>query len=367
MRVALVTNMPAPYRVPGWNIIHRRLQEGFKIFFCTRIEPNRKWNIPPMQFQHVFLEGKTSAKKDGATFVHNNWSVFAALKAYRPDVVITGGFNPTMLYAFLYCRLHGAKHIPISDAWALSEPHLSWAHKMVRRLVYGRSAAFIACSEKGSAYYQTYGVRPESIFISHYTITNELFSNTRSFQDRKYDLLFSGQFTERKNPLFFIQVAALLAAKKKDLRVLLLGDGPLKDTMFTALTAAGIDFDYGGYARQEELPAHYASSRLFLFPTAYDAWGVVANEAAAAGTPVLLTPYAGCAEELIKDGENGYIIPLQEEAWAERCLALLHDEKKWTAFSSKASTFAQRFTHERAATALIDACTFATQDHKATS
>jgi len=369
MRVALVTNMPAPYRVPGYNIVHRRLQDDFKVLFCTRMEPNRHWNIPPMEFRHVFMEGKTYVKKDGTTFVHNNWQVFRELKAYRPDVVITGGFNPTMLYAFLYCQLHGVKHIPISDAWALSEQHLSTVHRILRKIVYGRSAAFIACSEKGKAYYGSYGLRPESVFISHYTISNELFRNSRSFHERKYDLLFSGQFTERKNPLFFIKVAALLARKKKDLQVLLLGDGPLKDTMFKALQDAGVSFDYGGYARQEELPAHYANCRLFLFPTQYDAWGVVANEASAAGTPVLTTPSAGCADELIVDGHNGYILPLEENAWAGKCLDLLHDEKKWTVFSSAAGALAQHFTHERAAAALIDAGRFATQahNHKATS
>jgi len=359
----LVTNMPAPYRVPGWNIVHRQLQAGFKIFFCTRMEPNRRWNVPPMEFQHAFMEGKTYVKADDNTFVHNNWQVLRELKAFRPDVVITGGFNPTMLYAFLYCRLHGAKHIPISDAWALSEQHLSRVHRMLRKIVYRRSAAFIACSEKGRKYYGSYDLRQESIFISHYTITPELFRNARSFHERKYDLLFSGQFTERKNPLFFIKVATLLARQKKDLQVLLLGDGPLKDSMLKALQDAGISFDYGGYARQEELPAHYANCRLFLFPTQYDAWGVVANEAAAAGTPVLITPFAGCADELIIDGDNGFVLPLEEGAWAEKCLDLLHDEKKWAAFSSAACTLAQRFTHERAAAALIDACRFATQPH----
>jgi len=367
MKVALVTNMPAPYRVPGFNIVHRRLPDSLKVFFCTRMEPNRKWNIPPMEFPHIFLEGKAHAKKDGNTYVHNNREIYRQLKAYRPDVVITGGFNPTMLYAFLYCRTHRVKHIPISDAWAMSEQHLTRIHRMMRKIVYGRSAAFIACSLKGRAYYESYGIPRESIFISHITITNELFRNNRSFHERKYDLLFSGQFTERKDPFFFIKVASLVARQKKDLRVLLLGDGPLKEPVFKALNDAGIAFDYGGYAGQDELPAHYSNCRLFLFPTEYDAWGVVANEAAAAGTPVLTTPYAGCAEELILDGQNGFVLAKDAEAWAEKCMSLLHDEKKWATFSSKAGTIAQKFTHESAAAALIEACSFVTKTPKTSS
>ena len=39
-----------------------------------------------------------------------------------------------------------------------------------------------------------------------------------------------------------------------------------------------------GFARQEDLPRWYGASRVFLFPTQWDPWGVVANEACAAAT-----------------------------------------------------------------------------------
>jgi glycosyltransferase involved in cell wall biosynthesis len=280
--------------------------------------------------------------------------------------VITGGYNPTMLYAFGYTLLHGKKHIPISDAWALSEQHLSAAHKTLRWLVFLFSKAFIACSEKGKSWYESYGLKGESIFVSPYTIDNERFANDKNFGARKYDLLFSGQFTERKNPGFFARVAIRLRQQKKDLRVLLLGDGLLRESVLAELRSHRVDFEYGGQAKQEELPGYYSDSKLFLFPTANDAWGVVANEAVAAGTPVIVSPYAGCANELIQNDRNGYILPLEEDQWVEKSMSLLTDEKKWASFSAKARESALHFTHEQSAASIIKACAFAGGEFKLT-
>lgn len=50
------------------------------------------------------------------------------------------------------------------------------------------------------------------------------------------------------------------------------------------------------------------SSRLLLFPTLKDPWGLVANEALASGVPVLISSVAGAAEELVIDGFNGFVL-----------------------------------------------------------
>src|SRR6185369_13591002 len=136
MRIVIVTNMPAPYRIPSWNRIAKEKDVELVVIFCTRKEPNRHWTIPEMLFEHIFLEENYRVKKDGTTFVHNNKDVWKHLKKINPDIVITGGFNPTMLYAFLYCLVRRKKHIPLSDAWKISEQHLSFPHRIARKIVY---------------------------------------------------------------------------------------------------------------------------------------------------------------------------------------------------------------------------------------
>src|SRR5947209_7444478 len=94
-----------------------------------------------------------------------------------------------------------------------------------------------------------------------------------------------------------------------------------------------VDTHFHGFAKQNELPALYRSARLFLFPTHADVWGVVANEACAAGLPVIVSPHAGVAGELVLDGENGFVCALDVKLWTERAASLLTNQETWTRFS----------------------------------
>lgn len=360
MKVALVTNIPAPYRVPTWNLVGEQLGMDFLVIFCSRTEPNRKWETVPMTFQHVFLRDNVRTKSDGTTFVHNNPDVWKQLRKFDPDVVITGGFNPTMLYAYLYTRIFRKKHIAVSDAWKMSEQHLSFAHKLIRKFVYRGTSAFLPCSLKGKEHYQEYGAKVESIFISHYSIDTTRFVGIKSFSERTYDLLFAGQLVARKNPQFFVNLAVKLRARVSNLRILLLGDGPLKNQILDQLTKHHIEFSFPGHASQADLPDYYSDSKIFIFPTEYDAWGVVAQEALASGTPVIVTNNAGCADELVIDGINGHVTPLNEsEKWVQVCSQLLNDPEHWQSFSEEGKSAARKISAARSAEAIIEACSFA--------
>jgi glycosyltransferase involved in cell wall biosynthesis len=73
---------------------------------------------------------------------------------------------------------------------------------------------------------------------------------------------------------------------------------------------------------QRELPEVFSKARIFLFPTKFDCWGLVANEACAAGLPVFISPHAGAAGELVKSGINGYVLELDVNVWGEGCFTL---------------------------------------------
>ena len=57
----------------------------------------------------------------------------------------------------------------------------------------------------------------------------------------------------------------------------------------------------------ERMAEVYAKASLFAFPTLADEWGVVVNEAMAAGLPVLGSIYSQAVEELVEDGVSGWV------------------------------------------------------------
>lgn len=63
---------------------------------------------------------------------------------------------------------------------------------------------------------------------------------------------------------------------------------------------------------KEELKKYYEASDLFVLPTRGDVWGLVINEAMAFGLAVITTDKCVAGLELLKDGVNGYIVPVDE-------------------------------------------------------
>ena len=120
-----------------------------------------------------------------------------------------------------------------------------------------------------------------------------------------------------------------------------------------------VDAHFHGFALQKELPALYRSARIFLFPTHADVWGVVANEACAAGLPVIVSPHAGVAGELVVNGENGYVCTLEAELWAEHAASLLAQQERWERFSRRSLALVKNYTFDHAAQGVVDACRFA--------
>lgn len=358
MKIAIVTNMPAPYRNPIFKQLGHIYKDNFLVIYSTKAEPNRSWKFDDLGFNHIFLKEKIIGGTEGLSYIHNNPDVRGHLKTFSPDIIITTGFYPTSLYAWLYALLHRKKHIPMTDGWAGVEKHLSWIHKVVRILVFNTSHAFLGASKNSLDLYRSYGMKDHQLFQSHLCVENSTFYNEKSFKDRKYDLMFSGQFTERKLPLFFAEVAKKVSEIIPNLKVLILGNGPLKDEFFTLLKQYSIDFHYAGFVTQQELPNYYADAKLFLFPTLLDAWGVVVNEAMASGTPVITTPFAGVIDDLIIHEETGYILPIDRDMWSSQIVKLLNSPDQWNQLSIKAKEHVQNYNFDIATKGMLDAINY---------
>ena len=169
--------------------------------------------------------------------------------------------------------------------------------------------------------------------------------------------MFSGRIVEVKNPAFFADVCAAIRAKLGQCRVLIIGDGEeaLKAKMRGVFNQHGVSFEFAGFIPHAELPDYYAQARLLLLPTSGDCWGVVINEAMAAGTPVITTEWTAAAGELVLHGQNGYVLPLDVEAWAAAASELLGSELQWESFSQRSRQTVAAFNYDRAAAGILDA------------
>ena len=358
--IAFITNEPAPYRIPALNRMAASAGVSLHVIFCCEREPNREWNLPPMHFERTFLRERITTIND--RYIHNNIDVIGALKRLLPDVIVTGGFNPTHLYSFAYALIKKVAHVAMTDGTLESEKNLTASHRMVRRFVFARSRAFISASEGGKKLFESYGVPESHCFRACLCVENADYSPLREQEHRPFDFIFCGRIEAVKNPFFALDVA-LRVAKSLGRRVsiLFVGSGSLEDEVRKSAAKFPdlLDVTFNGFALQHELPPLYQSARLFIFPTRWDPWGVVANEACAAGLPVLVTPYAGVSGELILDNQNGFICELDAKLWAEKASLLLSQPDLYSAFSQRSLALVSNFTFDAASAGIVSACRFA--------
>lgn len=330
-RVAVLSRIPNPYRGPVYDLLAEEPSIDLTVLYCARLEPNRQWQLKPGHVRTVFLKERMWKLGDNR-FVHFNWDVLSKLRDIRPDVVVTNGYNVSDLLAFLYALAHRIPHVSHTDGTVESERSLGVIHQLVRRLVAIGTSAYIGPSDSSARLFESWGIAREKIFLSRLAINNDAFSDAEPSLPPD-DLLFSGRLTETKNPLFVLRVAARASQYLgRVVSVRFVGDGPLREEVERQAAALGIPVRICGFLQQGDLPTAYAGVKLFLFPTKWEPWGLVANEAAAAGLPMLVSEEAGAGWELVEPGVNGFRLALDEDVWARSAAELLSSAEKMVAY-----------------------------------
>lgn len=120
-------------------------------------------------------------------------------------------------------------------------------------------------------------------------------------------MLYVGRLAEEKNVSLALQTFERLSARRPGLRMVVVGDGPLREKLERAHPRAR----FVGMKTGLDLARHYASADVFLFPSLTDIFGNVTLEAMASGLAVAAFD-TGAAGQHIHDGVNGCVAPPRE-------------------------------------------------------
>src|SRR5205823_1212632 len=86
-------------------------------------------------------------------------------------------------------------------------------------------------------------------------------------------------------------------------------DGPLRPEVEAAIRRLNAPVRLCGFLNQSAIPDAYAAADALVLCSEGETWGLVVNEAMAAGLPAVVTDRVGCADDLVRDGETGYVFP----------------------------------------------------------
>ncbi len=261
-----------------------------------------------------------------------------ALVRDLPDAVgIVGYVRPESMAALGWAREHGRPTILMSESQAIDRPRVWWKEAVKRRRVSAFSAALVG-GPRHRDYLVDLGMPADRIALGYNVVDNARFGRLSDrarraaegrlgLPDRPYFLAVS-RFVIEKNLALLVRAFAKyrsMAEEASAWDLVLCGDGPDAGEVEATVRATGLESSIHrpGFLQEDELSRWYAFASAFVHPSLMEPWGLVVNEAAACGLPLIVSDRAGCVETLVPDppGTTGLRFDPRDESALAAALA----------------------------------------------
>jgi len=159
-------------------------------------------------------------------------------------------------------------------------------------------------------------------------------------------VIYCGRVSVEKNlPMMtriWPRIRAAAAERGVEAELVVVGDGPYRETMSKALRGEGVHFL--GFRHGEELSAIYAGCDLFAFTSTTDTLGQVVMESQGSALPAVVTDQGG-PKEIVEHGRSGYVLPHDDDgAWVSTLTDLVCDHDRRKAMGLAAHHYIQQFS-----------------------
>ena len=197
--------------------------------------------------------------------------------------------------------------------------------RLKKRLLSG-ARGYFSTSRAHDEYYLTYGASADRIYRYPFTSVRESdvlwYPTDRAEKDRLKDelglseekiLISVGRFSYQNG--YGKGYDLLLKACEelpKNYGVYIIGDKPTDEFLAWKERSELSQVHFLDFKRKDELFRYYRAADLFVLLSRGEAWGLVINEAMANGLPVVTTDRCVAGLELVRNGENGYIVPVED-------------------------------------------------------
>lgn len=300
LSITMVTNQTSPYQVELFNEVEYLWSGQISVVYLHSKHAGRFWGPRCIKHDHLVLD------EDKLKFAH------AAAITGRAELAVFNFYNHPFAYRLLRTRVRSGK------CWCfwgerLGSTRMAWAGGLYRRWklrdLHASNAAIWGIGE-----FALDGYRKE-LGNKRIYINLPYFSDLKRFAEARRDnrtadeirFLFSGSLIARKGVDLLAEVFGRLAYEFPQIRLDILGEGSLRNSLEQMLAKFGDRVRFHGFKDWDELPSYYANADLLCVPSRYDGWALVVPEGFASGLPVIGTDRTGAALELIKHGENGWM------------------------------------------------------------
>ena len=198
-------------------------------------------------------------------------------------------------------------------------------------------AAILPIGTVNAAYWTHYFGSSVPQFLMPYAVNNDYFASlAKAAEPREPELraelglaadrpviLFASKLQERKHADHLVEAYRLFVRDRMQDQMqdrpclVIVGDGEQRarleaqvQHLVEAQHLTAEDVHFAGFRNQSELPRFFQLADVFVLPSRHEPWGLIVNEAMAAGCPAIVSSDVGCHADLITDGVEGCVFPV---------------------------------------------------------
>jgi glycosyltransferase involved in cell wall biosynthesis len=371
-RVAIITEIIAPYRIPVFNALAQREGIDLHVVFLSENDPGlRQWRVYKTEIGFAYEVLPYWRRRFGRYHVLMNRGVTGALGRIKPDVVLCGGYNYLASWmAAGWARSHKVPLLLWSESTVSDQRRGYRLVEFVKKRFLSRCQAFVVPGKSSFHYLQDLAIQGQNIYVAPNAVDVQLFSqiadearDNKSEVQARHNLpsryfLYVGRLVRAKGVFELLDAYAQLDRKiRGEMGLVFVGDGESRNALMrrAAKISPGI-LQFFGFMHREQLPQIYALADALIFPTHSDTWGLVVNEAMSCGLAVIASSVAGCVADLVTDGWNGFVVqPGQPDGLASAMARLAVDSQYRTQMGSRSRARVQAYSPAAWAEGMVQA------------
>lgn len=337
-RLAFFITHPTQYHSPWFRALANRPELEIHVYYgClpnaeqqgTGFGVNFQWDIPLLDgYPNTILENTGT----GSISTFNGVDAPAIERVIgqgRYDAWVINGWRTRGEWRAIKAAYRaGAPMFIRGDSTLLdrrSMPRRLAKHFLHRRWI-PRFACYYTVGRLNEEYYKHYGADSNRFVPVRHFVDNDAFSSAdptavermkRVWQtgNEPLILLFAGKFIPKKQPMDAIRAVEESLRAGANVKLVMVGDGPLRAECESYAMSKRLPVTFAGFLNQQAMPAAYAAADVLVVPSVRDeTWGLVVNEAMAAGTPAIVSDMVGCAPDLVICDKTGSIFPAGDVA-----------------------------------------------------
>jgi glycosyltransferase involved in cell wall biosynthesis len=372
VRLALLTEIISPYRIPVFNALAKHEGIDLHVIFLAETDATqRQWLVYKDEIQFSYEVLPAWRWRWRGWHILLNRGMWRALSRFRPDSILCGGYNhPAFWEALAWAKFHSAHFGAWIESTSQDQRNSNAFTHLVKRLFVRNCSAFAVPGKASFEYVLSMGIPAERIHTAPNAVDNHHFASlantvreraahcrTELGLPQRY-FLYAGRIIPEKGVFQLLEAYTQLTPEmRSQVGLVFVGDGSAKkELMLRAAKGQPGKVIFPGFAQRDQLAAFYALAEVLVFPTLSDPWGLVVNEAMACGLPIITTDVAGCTADLVQDGQNGYVIPAGNvQSLAEAIAAFARDPKLTSRMGASSATLIEPFSPESCASGLAAA------------